>query len=206
MASLRKHRSTELVRVDQKVPDREGLKPVAPVTPVFVEEGQPWERQPYDTEESWAAFLQYRDQRRPRQLYKATEGRWQTKVNMYRDFNWGPRVMAHDRYYDAVAMEEHEAVFRSEKRALAIEHMILLKDAQGVLELEIGKLLRATKESEFATLRPGELQKLLETVIKYQRLVSDQSTENVAEVVDVKGLSVDELREMAALHRKAGLE
>jgi hypothetical protein len=55
-------------------------------------------------------------------------------------------------------------------------------------------------------LRPGEIARLTEVAIKFDRLLRGESTENVATAasVDLSGLSLDELRALSEIQRKIG--
>lgn len=166
-----------------------------------------WERQDYDTEESWACFQVYRDQRPPRRLALTPGGVFVDPAKLrtwYKDHAWGARVEAYDRWVDEVLLEEREALLRQSAQAITIEHMTALGDARELASRELSKYLEASRATDaFGLLKPRELTALLETVIKYDRLIREQSTERTETKFDLSGLDVSELRELEALTKKA---
>lgn len=160
-----------------------------------------WERQEFDQDEEFQAFVQYRDQMAPRRL----RGLGPTaKVAMwYRDFNWQSRIAAYDTWIDSIFLKERaEALGRAAKKQ-AEDLALTLGDAHEFLNMELNKFLQSTKKhSDVNQLRPHEMVRLLEQVVKLKRLVAGESTENPGPGVDLSKLSLDELRALEALHRK----
>lgn len=80
----------------------------------------------------------------------------------------------------------------------------LLSDMLNMVRLESAKWLEAAKQFKGPSiLKPGELAKLADTVIKLDRLVKGESTVNIAsEHHDLSELSLDELRTLQALTQK----
>jgi hypothetical protein len=111
----------------------------------------------------------------------------------YLDQSWHDRVQAYDTHMDSVFQEEREALARLGGRKLAAEQMALLQTGKDAVEIELEKLLALARDSEHAALKPGELVKLMETVLKYQRLVAGESTEVVEERSDLSDMSDEEL-------------
>jgi hypothetical protein len=165
----------------------------------------PWDRQTQDTDESWPAFQIFRDMRRPRTLYLAP-GNVRVPIELarkwHRDHDWKTRVDAFDEYLDDLRTQEVEALTKQSAAEVVAEHMATLKSARELVAREIEKLLGMSKESENTALRPRELTSLLEAVIKYDRLIRDQSTEKTETSLDLSKLSIDELKTLEQLHRK----
>jgi hypothetical protein len=111
----------------------------------------------------------------------------------YLDQSWHDRVQAYDTHMDSVFQEEREALARLGGRKLAAEQMALLQTGKDAVEIELEKLLALARDSEHAALKPGELVKLMETVLKYQRLVAGESTEVIEERSDLSDMSDEEL-------------
>lgn len=163
-----------------------------------------WERQPSDTEESWEAFKSFRDAKPPRKLFRPGVPTGKTS-EMYRDHNWKARVEAFDIYMDQKAVEERRQIVGMKAKEIAEEHMIILTRARKIVSRELDKLLEASNSDDMAgTIKPSELTKLLEAVIKFDRLVRGESTEKTDTGVDLSKLSLDELREFEKMQRKIG--
>ena len=158
-----------------------------------------YERQAIDTDESFAAFCSYRDQRPPRRLDRiVTAAHVRVPIGKssvwYREHGWRERVAEWDSYLDAVRREEIELV----ERASAANAAQVIADLLTASAIEAQKLLGQTEGSkEVAFLKPTEIVKMAEAAIKLRRLESGQATERV-EVEDLSGASVQELRDLRA--------
>lgn len=123
----------------------------------------------------------------------------------YRDHDWPGRVTAFDKHFDSVSLEERERTLRMASRDLAIDHALMLADAGELVQRELRKLVNVSRETELhGLMKPAEVIKLLDTTIKLDRLVRGESTENIKEEVDISKLSLEEVRELSRLMRKAG--
>lgn len=168
-----------------------------------------WERLPCDNSEQWIAFQRYRDMRPPRKLqnvhFTISGVPHAHIVRWYRENNWEARVEAYDRMLDAINVEEQKKILAEGARAIAAEHMAILASARAVVAIEIERILARTRESNGpnVVLRPAELIKLADLTIRMDRLVRDQTTENVGEGADLSSLSDDELAEYQRLLEKA---
>lgn len=165
----------------------------------------PWHKQHQDTEESWVAFQYFRDMRAPRSLYIAPNNirlphekvrRW------YNEHDWKARVDAFDNHLADVRQAEVEALIKQSANEVTAEHMATLSRARELCAREVQKWLDMSRDSEVTALRPRELTSLLETVIKYDRLLRDQTTEKTETSLDLSKLSIEELKTLETLHRK----
>ena len=163
-----------------------------------------------DTDQSWPYFVAYRnitsgartlarvrhepstDVKRP--VLRGESPTIEKLSQWYLDQSWHDRVTAYDNHMDEVFQQEREALVRQGGARLAAEQMALLQTGKDAVEIELEKLLALAKDSEHAALKPGELVKLMETVLKYQRLVAGESTEIVEEKRDLSDMSDDELK------------
>lgn len=165
---------------------------------------QPWERQPYDTEESWPEFVAYRDSPRPRKAYSYRPGKRnpiQVAQWIERHF-WRERVAEYDRHLDAIELAEREALLAQSAREIAAQHMSLLHDARNVLSAELSKLLATVRASNLEVMKPRDLRALLETTVKLDRLVRGEVTERVEESTDLSHLSDEDLAKLESLLTK----
>ena len=162
-----------------------------------------WFRQACDTEEAWAAFQAYRDQKPPRRLIRPGPNPTSDLAKWYRDNNWKERCIAYDVHLDSIVQEERDELLRNDTREVTAQHRAILQDARRVAELEVSKLLAAANASPNAPgLRPTELIKMIDSVVKLDRLLRDQSTENTTVKPDLSGLPVDDLLKLAEIRKK----
>jgi hypothetical protein len=163
-----------------------------------------YERQAIDTDESFAAFQSYRDQRPPRRLDRIIAANVRVPIAKssawYREHGWRERVAAWDAHLDDIRREEIEAV----ERASAVNAAQVIADLLTASQVEAAKLLAQTEVSaEVSFMKPRDIAALAETAIKLRRLEKGQATERL-EVEDLSGASVEKLRELRAeLRRKA---
>jgi hypothetical protein len=163
-----------------------------------------WGRQPCDTEESWPAFCEYRDMR-TRRLRCTTKATLEQVRKWYHEHNWKERVAAYDAHLDEVMLKERDEVLRQATRDVSAEHMEMLASAREICQLELARIATLTRDSRGANavLKTPELIKLMHEVVKLDRLVRDQTTENVGSGIDLSKLSEEELEIYAKLVEKA---
>lgn len=164
----------------------------------------PWERQPYDTDESWTLFQAFRDQTAPRQgLYVMLRGRPVDPVKVarwYRDHYWAERVAEYDRHCDTIIRVEREGLLAKSAREAMADHIALLEQSKEIAIREFSKLLQTVKESSVEVVKPRELIALTEMTIKLGRLIRGETTENVQmEGPDLSHLSNEQLAELDKL-------
>jgi len=163
----------------------------------------PWERQAFDTEESWLAFTRYRDMHKPRNQKKILGYATATISGWYRDFAWRERCEAFDRWQDRLFLDERAARIKQTAAEVAEEHKEILQDARELAMRELEKYLEVSRANGgIGLIKVGDLTKLWETVIKFDRLVRGESTETVETKVDLSALTVEELRKMRDLQSK----
>ncbi len=166
----------------------------------------PWERQPNEGEEAWLAFRAYRDMVPSERMIKHSAVKALPTISKwYRDHNWRERVEAYDRQFDKIAVEERERIYRRKAQEIAIDHMIMLSNARELVQRELAKINATSRETEMHGLvKVSELNKLMETVVKLDRLVRDEPTEIVgSRDLDYSALSPDELDKLNELLDKA---
>lgn len=167
----------------------------------------PWECQPDEPAEAFLAFRAYRDAPPDeRHITRSASVRVEKLSKWFRDWSWADRVAAYDAHFDKIRVEEREAIFRRKAREVAIDHMVMIADAKSIVTREFGKLWEASRDSEMhGLIKPNDLIKMAELVVKMDRLVRGQSTENVgtANEIDVSKLSLEECRQLEGLLTKA---
>lgn len=120
---------------------------------------------------------------------------------------WGSRVTQFDDYLSAVAVGEQESLIRQGVEEIVGQHLALLQNLREFTARETGKWLEVSRSLAGPSLvKVGELVKLGEMVVKLDRLVHEQSTENIQESFDdLSALTPEELRTLLELQRKATL-
>lgn len=168
----------------------------------------PWERQPYDSDESWSVFVEYRDQNPPRRgLQVFVKGRAVSPIKVatwMREHYWAERVAEYDRHLDGIRLREREAFLRQSAKEITAEHMRILAISRDVAYREIAKLQATVAESAGEVLRPRDLFALIESATKLDRLIRGESTENIQENgPDLSHLSEEELSALGSMLEKS---
>lgn len=163
----------------------------------------PWERQPYDTDESWPIFVAYRDQTLPRRgLLVLCKGRPVDPIRVawyHKEHYWPERVAEYDRHLDAIRRAEREGLLAQTIREVTAEHAEVLADARDIVRRELEKLLATVRESAGEVVRVRDLIRLTELVIKSDRLIRGESTENVDTGPDLSHLTNEQLTQIEGM-------
>lgn len=166
-----------------------------------------WDRLDTEGDDEWGAFRNYRDMLPPRRIKDASIKSTATLSAWYNRFNWHDRVTAFDRHLDGIRRAEREALIKVDEQVRTARHLGLLSGIEDVLDRELAKLNDDSRgTTAWGLLKVGELNQLVETVIKYKRLIHGETTENVGVKRDLSKLSLDELRQLRDLERKIALE
>jgi hypothetical protein len=164
-----------------------------------------WHRWPTEPDEAWHAFTKFREQRPPRRL-KAIIGYPTAEcAEWYRNFAWAERAREYDEYLQGILDAEIEDSLRNRARGIAAQHLQILAAARILVARQIDKYVDMDQDGDHPVLKPAELTKLMEAVIKYDRLTQGESTENIdVKHDDLSNLSIDELRQLRAIRLKVG--
>ena len=164
---------------------------------------QPWDRQPFDSDESFMWFVAYRDMIPPRRLSKVARSvpgkvcpPLQALLNLYNEGHWSDRAAAWDQHLDTIRQEEHEAAVKS----AAQQEQEVLADLHELVAREVDKTLRTSIAND-AELDAGNVMKTAATVerlIKTSRLVRGETTEKVGQSIDLSGMPIEEIRAFRA--------
>lgn len=178
-----------------------------------VDAAAPWERLPCDTEDSWPAFVAYRDALPPRKLLrpgsagaKGITAPTSQIATWYKEHSWRERVAAYDSHLDAIRREEREGLLAVSERDSCAAHMSMLADARELVSRELSYLVESARKTDMpGLLKPGDLNKMLDSVVRLERLLRGQATDRTENgpTLDYSKLSLDELRTLEALQRKA---
>lgn len=174
--------------------------------------GEPWTRQARESDVQHLWFTYYRDSAYPDGLAGRFVARSLPQVaedlgyplatlrGVADSFAWAWRAAAFDRVID----ERRQLAEMAQADREREQHGRALSEFHEIARLELAKLKRKA-EGEADALRPSELIKLFETMVKLRRLLADQSTENVQIVdeLDYEKLTEDELLAYKALRAKA---
>jgi hypothetical protein len=153
-----------------------------------------WGRQDCDNEDSWAAFLEYRDQKPPRRLHKVRKN-MEERQKWFFDNCWEIRVQAYDNYLDAAQIEAKRGILAQKTEEITAEHMSLLNDLREAATIAASKWLQMEKESDAPyILRVSDLTKLVDAVIKNDRLVRGETTDKTETKIDLSDVPLENLR------------
>lgn len=169
-----------------------------------------WDRREDEDETSWVAFKCYRDQSAPRNLRRTAAALPDHTVLQVIDlanrYAWRERCREYDLFVDKALQEERLDFLKQDARERTACHLALLKDARETVSAELRKLLEWTERTPgINVLQPRDVFKLLDSVVKLERLVSGETTENTHTSMDLSGLSVDDLRTLAPVLEKVGV-
>lgn len=167
---------------------------------------EPWERQDAESEEAWAAFRAYREMPADgRMITRAAIAPTATLSKWFNDHNWHERCRAYDAKFDQVRVEEREAMYRRAAKQIAIDHMLMLAEARELVQRELAKWTAASRDTNMHGLvKVNDLNRLFEIVVKMDRLVRGETTENVgSKDLNYANLSPEELDTLNALLDKA---
>lgn len=165
----------------------------------------PWSRQPGENEEEWEKFKAYRDSTKPRKLLRPGVGNWGSMCDLAAKWRWYERVAAMDRWISSVADSEIEAQTRMSAKERSAQWLGLCQDARDLVSMELQRLLERAKASSVdGTIKPEAMIRLLEVAFKAERLLHEESTENVRDNsgLDLSGMTADELRKAVELAEK----
>lgn len=153
-------------------------------------QGYPWMPLTDETAQEYLAFEMWRDQgtKRPRQAHALALKR-----------HWEVRALAYDEYLEKQPQDVQAQAAQIAKGILGSSTMVL-----HCLQMELIKTARNIGSSSMPSLTLGEIVKALDTLAKTARLLSDQSTANVAVVGKWDGtrLSEEELQLLDQLSQK----
>lgn len=169
------------------------------------EDRSPWSRQPGESETEYAKFEEYMNQTKPRVLRRPGNGGHIELQRTFRERKWAERVEALDVWMQSVLDYEMEGFLKETAKARAARHLAFLHDALSLVEMEFARLrARAEAGNHDGVIKPADLIRLSELVVKLRRLEFGESTENVgpAVTVDLSKMSLEELRTMKELAAK----
>jgi hypothetical protein len=172
---------------------------------------QPWERQPRESDREWELFQQWRGMAYPDGLEGPFKARTTKALALTTGVasaalmalvgtrNWCERAAAFDRELDVRRTEAGLNVIERNAR----RHQRLLDQMLTSVDMAHAQFQARVEAGEQMT--ASEIRQWADTVIKLQRLVTGQSTENVAVVVlyDLSRLELSELETFRALEAKA---
>lgn len=172
--------------------------------PEHYDQARPWNRQPCDTDEIWAAWRAYLTLPLPRQV-KALHKRLsctKTRAEMLMaEGAFAPRARAFDGYIHDLWKCQVKTVVLDHAVHYSKRHIKLLEKAEILLDLELRKLVEISESTEVATLKVADVSKLLTETIKNQRLLHDESTENIAAKITTHDASLLTYEETQAILR-----
>jgi hypothetical protein len=173
---------------------------------------KPWGRRPGESDRDYALFISYRDQPIPRDLRRVTYARTivpsQEAGELAKVFAWAERARAYDEHMAHIREEARAEVARysAAERQAATERLAAISGQ--FVERELLKLLAASLANEGPVIKPEALLAKVPDVIKSQRLLAGETTENTSGPNPFEGLSVEQLRAIDAIlaEKEGGLK
>lgn len=172
----------------------------------------PWDRREDEDDEAFLWWQAYRDALPPRRLERvrtAVPGKvaptLQTLLGWYNAHAWRERAGLWDAHLDQIRQKERESIIGQGAKELAARDMALINEASELVSRELDKMLRTSMQSEAETLKPSELNKLLENVIKLGRLQRGETTEKVETSFEPSNLTDEEIKKLYELKAKLGI-
>lgn len=168
----------------------------------------PWDRQPKETDQAWAAFVVYRDMGLQRTLWRAAEILGKPKPERVLEelsarLGWRFRVESWDRHQDAM---RRDAQLKAEAKDAAKQRLLQLDVADSMVGLAMAGLrqwaeyiARERAAGREPDLSPSDVQKLADAGMKLGRLVRDQPTAIEEQRVE---MTVDDRRQRMQLAAK----
>jgi len=172
---------------------------------------RPWERRASEPDAHWLAFVKYREMGT---VLGATPGKRmmsklakepgtpssKTLTKWARQWEWKARAHAYDRYLDRAALDTTERTLRQMKK----RHVKLAMRLQTLATLELEKMVtQAEKAGRMPDFKSSEVTKALVEGVKLERLSRGESTEHIEGKLDLKKLSLAELKTLKSLTSKA---
>lgn len=163
-----------------------------------------WERQADEPDDAFRAFVYFRDMSLPRKVDAYGPFSVAQMFRWHKEWAWPIRARAYDNHLSAFAVACKKEEIAKSSKTIADEHIAILSDLRGMLQFEVAKLVEQSTSSAGNTImRHGDMVKMLDTVVKLDRLVRGESTEKV-ETVDLSHMTDEELEAFNELSKKAG--
>ena len=161
----------------------------------------PWEIQHGEPDEAFRQFVFFREMPAPRKLggYGLAE-----RYELWRTWNWSARVAAYDEYLSDIAVREAEEALKMGAKQLAAEHMKELHKAREIFGRELNKMLEQSRKAGNTFMKPADVIRLGEFVVKNERLVTGEATERTEVHQDLSNLTDEDLAALEEIARKTG--
>ena len=171
---------------------------------------QPWERQPFDTDASWRAFVVYRDlPQRPRKYKYVAAALGLTRPAIAQQASrcaWRERAAEFDSYIDRQKTALIIDAMEEDARAIANRHLHLISGMLQCAETAVaGWLQRIQNGDKLDEWTPTEVRMIIKDLVTLERVIRGDATERVEVNVgfDLSRLSIQELEQFRALEEKA---
>jgi hypothetical protein len=161
---------------------------------------EPWRRQPFDTDQSYAIFQDFLALSYPRKTKKLPEKLRAIAESWRIIHGWDVRAAR----YDAHIADIRQAAVERVTESLAERHARLGFEVTSIAAADLARLRKAQAalSDDLPRLNDGQILRYLETGIRIEREAAGAAPPQV-ETLDLSALSVDELRAWRALAAKA---
>lgn len=167
------------------------------------EPDKPWERQPFDTDVSWPVFQRFLLMD-PRSLQGLLRGPCPYTWAQLQDIAWSTHWKERVELYDSHAWKEAERIKRKANLDDVKASSRIRSKMQQLAEKELDRLIRiAAQSNDLGSLMPRDVARFAEAAFKMDRLLRGEDTERITTGPDLSSLSVEDLRELRRMTKKA---
>jgi replicative superfamily II helicase len=162
---------------------------------------EPWDRQPYDTDESWPVFQAFRESYPRRSFVDTFDGMPISPVKVARWMKahfWKERADCWDMHLDGLRQETQRKLLEQATKEITAEHMEITALGRKVARKELEKLLVQVEAGAYNAIKPAELIRLMDNIVKLDRLIRNETTEKVESHVDLSGVPTGDLADLEA--------
>lgn len=155
--------------------------------------GRLWDQLVGEPTYAYEAFASYRDAPTPRpgpDKFAAMHGlKMSETLHFAHKFQWAQRAKSYDKYFEKVREYHRIEAIKVSVGEVEAAHIEIMRAARNVLHVEALKLIRESQNSPRSILRPGDLFRLLDYVVKNDRLIEGKATTIVESPIDYESMS-----------------
>lgn len=167
---------------------------------------EPWARQPFEDDRAWALFSAYlatpAGARSIREIAQRHNVPWTQVEILALEHGWEVRAGLWDENLDRLRRETIEREVQEDARSRASRHLRTLRKASDIVEAELNRRLELVANGGPVLMSDANVSRLLERVIKLERLVAGDQDPATDVNISLDGLSVDELRNLREIQEK----
>ena len=149
---------------------------------------------------AYEAFASYRDAPTPRPApdkFASMHGlKMAETLHFAHRFQWQQRAKSYDKHFEKIREEHRIEAIRGSVGEVEAAHLEIMRAARNVLHIEVLKLIRESQNSPRSILRSGDLFRLLDYVVKNDRLLAGKATTIVESPIDFESMSDEDFNRL----------